>query len=70
MSPSNFQLISPLLLTSSLAWAELYLTIAILFSRFDFTLYDTTNDDIAFATDQWLAGHKSDKGVRVTVKIV
>ena len=58
------------LLISSLAWAELYLTIAILFSRFDFSLHETTNDDIAFAADQWLPGHKSHNGVRVTIKIV
>lgn len=69
ISPSDSQLTSPPPCTTSLAWAELYLTLAILFTRFDFTLHDTTNDDIAFATDQWLPGHKSHNGVRVTVGI-
>lgn len=36
---------------SSLANAEIYLTIAILIRQFDFSLYQTTDKDIAFARD-------------------
>lgn len=35
----------------SLAYAELYLTVAILIRRFDLELYDTTAKNVAFARE-------------------
>lgn len=54
----------------SFAWTELYLTLATIVPRFDFTLYKTTIDDVALDFDQWMVGTKSSNGVRVTVKRV
>ncbi|MCJ1464854.1 hypothetical protein MMC07_003469 [Pseudocyphellaria aurata] len=54
----------------NLAWAEFYLTIAILFSKFDFSLRGTTVDDVAFHNDFFVPGQKSANGVRVTVNAV
>ena len=52
----------------SLAWAELYVGIAELFSRYDFTLYNTNIEDIETGSDQFLPGLKTENGVRVTVR--
>ena len=46
----------------------MYVSVAELFSRFDFTLYDTKIEDIEAGSDQFLPGPKTEKGVKVTVK--
>jgi hypothetical protein len=54
---------------SSLARAELYLTLAAIFYRFDMELYETTRKDVDPKHDYFVAtpAHGS-KGVRVLVK--
>ena len=52
----------------SLAIAELYLTIATIFSRFDFQLYDTGIENIQLGSDGYMPIMKRSGGVRVTVK--
>lgn len=56
------------LLFHSLAWAELYLTIATIFTRFDFELFETTIEDIELGSDILAPGTKSRNNVRVTVR--
>ncbi|KAL8696123.1 MAG: hypothetical protein Q9224_002960, partial [Gallowayella concinna] len=53
-----------------LAYAELYLTIATLFSRFNFQLYDTSVENIQLGSDGYMPVMKKPHGVRVTVKKV
>ena len=53
----------------SLGWAELYLSMASLFTRFDFTLYNTSVEDIETGSDQFVPGPKTENGVRVTAKL-
>ncbi|KAJ5921253.1 hypothetical protein N7466_009579 [Penicillium verhagenii] len=47
----NFSKGTRICLGMNLAYAELYLTLANLFRRYEFELYDTTEKDIAFARD-------------------
>ncbi|KAI9673869.1 MAG: hypothetical protein M1817_002075 [Caeruleum heppii] len=54
---------------SNLAFAEIYLTTATLFRRFDFALFKTDRSDVDLAHDFFVAVPKLDsKGVRVLVK--
>ncbi len=55
-------------LTCSLAWAELYLTLAMVVTRFDFEFVGTGQDDVEFHTDQFIMGTKSNYGIRVIAK--
>lgn len=52
----------------NLAWAELYLGIAMVFRRFELELYGTTRADVDIAHD-WIAGapRLESKGVRVVI---
>lgn len=52
----------------SLAYAELYLTIANVFRRLEMELFETEKDDVAIVCDAFI-GHtrKESKGVRVKV---
>lgn len=53
----------------SLAYAELYLTVAILVRRFDFELYMTERKDVDIARDCFVGQSEiGSKGVRVSVK--
>ena len=52
----------------SFAFAELYLTIATVFSRYDFKLYDTGIENIQLGSDGYMPIMKSRGGVRVTAK--
>lgn len=53
---------------SSLAYAELYLTLSSVLRRFDLELFDTTNEDIEAVCDAFMPMPKEDsKGVRVLV---
>ena len=47
----------------SLAWAELYLTLAMLVSHFDFEFMGTGPEDVDPDNDQFIIGTKSKKGV-------
>lgn len=49
----------------SLAWAELYLTLAMLVSRFDFEFVGTGPEDVEPDSDQFIIGTKSKHGVIV-----
>ncbi|KAI9718808.1 MAG: hypothetical protein M1828_006570 [Chrysothrix sp. TS-e1954] len=51
-----------------LAYAEMYLTIAILFSRFDFQLHETSIEDVQLKSDGYMPIMKGSNGVRVLVK--
>lgn len=52
----------------SLAYAELYLTVAHVFRRFEFKLYDTTVDDIRVFRDRFFAAPRDGSmGVRAEV---
>jgi len=52
----------------NLAYAELYLTIAIVFRRCDFELFETNKDDVDVARDCFVSQpKKGSKGVRVRV---
>lgn len=56
-------------LGNNLAQAEIYLTLAYVFRRFDFDLYDTTRRDVDIAHDNFVPqAAKDSKGVRVTVR--
>ena len=55
---------------SRLALAELYLTLAAVFSRFDFQLYETGIENIQLGSDGYMPIMKSAHGVRVLVKRV
>jgi hypothetical protein len=59
-----------LLVEYSLAWAELYMTPAAVFSRFDLELCQTTYEDhVKIARDMFLPHPKRDPGeMRVMVK--
>ncbi|KAF2730233.1 putative cytochrome P450 [Polyplosphaeria fusca] len=53
----------------NLAYAELFLTLAFVFRRFDLELYETPIEDVRFARDGFLAMPRvGSKGVRVLVK--
>ncbi|KAJ5154383.1 cytochrome protein [Penicillium coprophilum] len=53
----------------SLAYAELYLTVAALFRQLDMELYDTSDDDCSFIRDCVIpASKRGSKGVRVIIK--
>ncbi len=53
----------------NLANAELYLTLATIFRRFDIELYETTARDAEIAHDYFVPhGHADSKGVRVIFK--
>lgn len=53
---------------NSLAYAELYLTVATIFRRFDMELHNTTNDDIKIYRDRFFGAPKDGSlGVRVTI---
>jgi len=53
---------------NSLAYAELYLSIAKIFRRFDLGLFETTVEDIAMAHDFFTPVARLDsKGVRIHV---
>lgn len=55
-------------LFSSLAYAELYLTIATIFRRFEMELFETTIEDVQMAHDFFVGVPKLDsKGVRAVV---
>lgn len=52
----------------SLAYAELYLTIATVFRRVDIQLFETMRDDVVIVRDAFIGNPKeSSNGVRVTV---
>ena len=53
-----------------LALAELYLTLATIFSRFDFQLYETGIENIQLGSDGYMPSMKSPYGVGVLVKRV
>jgi hypothetical protein len=56
---------------TSLAHAEMYLTLAALVSRFDMELYQTTLQDVLPARDLFVPRPKADsKGVMVKVKVI
>lgn len=53
----------------SLAFAEIYISIATLVMRFDFELYETTRDDVDFHHDFTISHPKLDsKYIRVLIK--
>lgn len=53
----------------SLAYAELFLTLAGVFRRFDLDLYETTISDVKIARDAFVPAPKvGSRGVRVMVK--
>lgn len=55
-------------LRHSLAGAELYLTLAYMFRRFDFELFDTTAADVVITRDAFAGGFALEsKGIRVKV---
>ncbi|KAH8890336.1 cytochrome P450 [Thozetella sp. PMI_491] len=51
-----------------LAWAELYLTLAMVVSRFDFEFVDTGPEDVEFHTDQFVFGPKGTNGIKAIAK--
>lgn len=54
---------------TSLAYAELFLTIAAVFRRFDLELFETTRDDVGLARDGFVPRPKAgSKGVQVIVR--
>ena len=57
------------LVLSSLAWAELYMTLAMLVSRFDLKFVGTGPEDVDPDSDQFVIGTKSKKGVVVTATL-
>jgi hypothetical protein len=56
--------------SGSLAWAELYKIIAVVFSRFDFELHETTYEDhVKLHSDMYFPHTKKDSGdFKVLVK--
>lgn len=55
--------------TCSLAWAELYLTIGALFSRFELELAGTGREDVDICRENFTPqARKGSKGVRVWVR--
>ena len=60
---------NPLLISlESLAWAVLYLTMAMLVSRFDLDFAGTEAVDVECGSDQFVLGMKRNRGVKVFVK--
>ncbi|KAI9376045.1 cytochrome P450 [Aspergillus egyptiacus] len=54
----------------NLAFAELYMTVATLFRRYNMKLYDTTEDDVRLHSDMILPhAKKGSKGIRVTLEL-
>lgn len=54
----------------SLAYAELYITLSTIMTRFDWEMYETTLDDIVCKHDFFVAvGDLNSKGVRAHIKI-
>lgn len=54
----------------SLAYAELYITLSTIVTRFDWEMYETTLDDIVCKHDFFVAvGDLNSKGVRARFKI-
>jgi hypothetical protein len=52
-----------------LAYAEIFLTLAGIFRRFEFELFETTFDDVKMERDAFVAAARvGSKGVRVVVK--
>lgn len=52
----------------SLAWAELYLTVAMLASQFDFEFAGGTGpEDVEWLNDRFILGVKGKNGIRVLV---
>jgi hypothetical protein len=63
-----FQLSELLLTRWSLAYAEMYLTLASIVRRFDMELFDTTVEDVTMVHDFFVASPRLDsKGVRIKV---
>jgi len=55
----------------NLAYAELYLTVACIFLRFDMKLFETTWEDVMLDRDFFIARPKvGSKGVRATITAV
>lgn len=52
----------------SLAYVELYLTVAVLFSRFHFRLHETPIENVLLGSDGYMPIMKRSGGVRVVVK--
>ena len=52
----------------SLAWAEMYLTLAAVIHRFDMELYDTSRRDVDPKIDHFVPFPETDRGVRVLVR--
>ena len=52
----------------SLAWAELYMTVAALVLRFDFELDGAGPKDVEPVSDQFLIGTADSSGIRAFVK--
>jgi hypothetical protein len=48
---------------SGLAWAELYMTLAMLVSRFDFEIFGTGPEDVDPDSDQFIIDANRKKGV-------
>lgn len=56
---------------NSLAYAELFLTLATVLSRFDMKIYKTTTEDVRVARDYFVGvPEPGSQGVRVTVERV
>ena len=54
-----------------MAYAEMYLTIAYVFRRFEMKLFETTSEDVAVDRDCFVGLPKPDsKGVRATITVV
>jgi cytochrome P450 len=52
----------------NLAYAELYLTVAAIFSRFDLELFETTDRDVEVVSDGFIGRRPADsRGIRVKV---
>ena len=56
-----------LILLDSVAWAELYLSLSMLVSRFDLEFVGTEAADIECGSDQFVLGQKRQGGVKVYV---
>jgi hypothetical protein len=57
-----------LLTRPSLAYAEMYLTLATIVRRFDMELFETTREDVTMVHDFFVAAPRLDsKGIRIKV---
>jgi hypothetical protein len=54
----------------NLAWAELYMTVAALVQRFDFTFVGAGPKDVVCVSDQFITGTKDSSGLKVYVSSV